>query len=639
MTTVALQLLDGRRMEVLRGTTALSVALSLGNTVEEAYIGAVLNGRVVDLSTPIEADATLVFITPNEQEGLRILRHSTAHLLAQAIKRMYGDQSVHLGVGPVIENGFYYDIDVPEPLSTDDFNMIERTMLQIVSENLSVKREEMSRPEARRLFAEMGDEFKLELIDELPEDAVISIYRQGEFVDLCRGPHVPSTGWLKTFKLTSVGSAFWRGDATQKSMQRIYGTAFASSAELADYIRRLEEAKQRDHRKLARDLDLFMFSEDAPGMPFYLHNGLVLRNEIEGYERSLQSRQYEEVRTPLMMNERLWKQTGHAEKYGENMYSVSIDDEAFALKPMSCPGHMLIYKNRIRSYRELPIRVAEYGICHRHELSGALSGLTRVRAFTQDDAHIFVRPDQIHAEISAVILLLTEIYNVFGFPYKVELSTRPANSIGADAWWEQAEGALREVLISHGLDYQVNDGDGAFYGPKIDFHIEDALQRSWQCGTIQLDFQLPERMDLTYIAQDGQKHRPIVIHRAIYGSMERFIGILIEHYGGAFPLWLAPVQALLIPIAPAHQDMALKLKESFLNAGIRVEVDDRNEKISYRVREAQTKKIPYTMVIGDKERASHMVSVRKYGEKQTNEVDCDAILLQLREEIQNKGHL
>lgn len=594
--------------------------------------------EVVCETTVLDVASSLSHGLKSEDE-LQLIRHSAAHLLAHAMRRIYGQDSIRLGIGPVIENGFYYDFEVlsSSSISVDDFPRIEQVMQQIVAEDLPIQRESVSRTEAVDLFRGIGESLKVEIIEGFPEDAEITIYRQGEFFDLCRGPHVPSTGALKSFRLMSVAGAYWRGDSKNKMLQRIYGTAFANQSELDEYLELLEQAKQRDHRRLAKDLELFMFSEDAPGMPFYLHNGLVVRNELEQYERSLQARDYEEVRTPLMMNERFWQQSGHIDKYGENMYFVNIDEERYALKPMSCPGHMLIYKNKSRSYRDLPLRLAEYGICHRHELSGALSGLTRVRAFTQDDAHIFVRPDQIHGEIATIINLIDEIYKVFGFQYKVELSTRPENSLGSDELWQQAESALADVLNSKGMNYQVNAGDGAFYGPKIDFHIKDALSRSWQCGTIQLDFQLPERLDLNYVGEDGQKYRPVVIHRAIFGSMERFIGMLIEHFGGAFPLWLAPIQVKILPVAQRHQEAATALKDQLLEHGVRVEVDDRNEKFGYKIRDAQVKKVPYALVLGDKEIDAACVSVRKHGAGDLGVMPAQVLVNELLAAIRSKS--
>ncbi|MCL6459159.1 MAG: threonine--tRNA ligase [Gorillibacterium sp.] len=549
------------------------------------------------------------------QDQLEVLRHTTAHLLAQAIKRIYGEQTVKLGIGPVIVDGFYYDIDLAEPVSSEDLAVIEQEMAKIVKESLPIVRQVVSREEALRLFTELEEPFKLELIRDLPEDVEISLYSQGEFVDLCRGPHLPSTRQVKAFKLLSVAGAYWRGDSNNKMLQRIYGTAFADKKQLTDYLHAIEEAKKRDHRKLGKELGLFMFSEEAPGMPFYLPKGMLIRTELENFSRTVQRQYgYDEVRTPFLMNKRLWEQSGHWDHYKDNMYFAEVDDETFALKPMNCPGHMLMYKNGLHSYRELPIRLMEFGQVHRHESSGALNGMMRVRTFCQDDAHIFVRPDQIEAELDRVIALIDEIYSVFGFEYKIELSTRPEDSMGSEELWNQAERSLQNVLEARGITYRINEGDGAFYGPKIDFHILDALKRSWQCGTIQLDFQMPEKFDLSYIGEDSLKHRPVVIHRAIFGSIDRFIGVLTEHYAGAFPLWLAPVQVKLLPVSEVFLDYAEKVRRALQKMGVRVEVNGRNEKLGHKIREAQLEKVPYMLVIGENEQQSGTVAVRKRGE-------------------------
>lgn len=569
----------------------------------------------MDVDTAIEHDSLVEIVTADSKDGLSIIRHSTAHVMAQAIQRIYGADAVKLGIGPVIEDGFYYDIDIAKPLSTEDLTAIEQEMSRVIQENLPITREVVSREEAIRLFTERDEPLKLELIHDLPKDAVISIYKQGEFVDLCRGPHVPSTGRIKAFKLMKVSGAYWRGDSNNKMLQRVYGTAFAKKDQLEEYLHMLEEAKKRDHRKLGTELGLFMFSEEAPGMPFYLPNGMTIRTELEDFARGLQRRRgYDEVRTPLMMNNRLWEQSGHWDHYKDNMYFTKVDDTTFALKPMNCPGHMLIYKNGQHSYRELPIRLGEFGQVHRHEMSGALNGMLRVRTFCQDDAHLFVRPDQIEEEIGKVMALIDHIYNVFGFEYKIELSTRPEDSMGSEELWNEAEQALQNVLDNRGVEYRVNEGDGAFYGPKIDFHILDALKRSWQCGTIQLDFQMPEKFDLSYIGEDSLKHRPVVIHRAVYGSIDRFIGILTEHYAGAFPTWLAPVQVAVLPVSDLFVDYAYEVKESLEQAGIRVQVDARNERLGFKIREAQQSKVPYMLIVGEQEQASGSVSVRKRGE-------------------------
>lgn len=634
---IQVKLPDGAVREYEQGVTVEDVAGSISSGLKKNAVAGKINGQIVDLYRPIEQDSEVEIITLDSEDGLEVYRHSTAHLMAQAIKRIYGQKAVKLGIGPVIEDGFYYDIDIEKPLSTEDLAAIEKEMEKIVKENLPISRREVSREEAVRTFGEMEDPLKLELIHDLPEDSVITIYDQGEFFDLCRGPHLPSTGKIKAFKLLNVAGAYWRGDSNNKMLQRIYGTSFPKKSQLEEHLTMLEEAKKRDHRKLGKELGLFMFSEEAPGMPFYLPNGMKIRTELENFSRELQDQQeYDEVRTPFMMNQRLWEQSGHWDHYHENMYFSEVDETKFALKPMNCPGHMMIYKNELHSYRELPIRLSEFGQVHRHELSGALNGMMRVRTFCQDDAHIFVRPDQIEDEISRVIALIDKIYEVFGFQYTIELSTRPEDSMGSEELWNQAEQALQNVLDHRGIQYRINEGDGAFYGPKIDFHILDALKRSWQCATIQLDFQMPEKFDLSYIGDDNQKHRPVVIHRAVYGSIDRFIGILTEHFAGAFPLWLAPVQAKILPVSDAFNGYALEVKEKLKQAGVRVAVDDRNEKLGYKIREAQVEKVPYMLVVGEKEQSSGAAAVRKRGAGDQGSQLVDDLVRQLVDEIAKK---
>ncbi|MDF2663964.1 MAG: threonyl-tRNA synthetase, partial [Paenibacillus sp.] len=549
--------------------------------------------------------------TLESAEGVEVYRHSAAHLMAQALKRLYGGKAVKLGIGPVIEDGFYYDVDLEQPISSEELERVEREMEKIVRENLPIVRREVSREEAERLFVELEDPLKLELLRDLPGDAVISLYEQGEFVDLCRGPHLPSTGRIKAFKLLSVAGAYWRGSSDNKMLQRIYGTAFPKKEQLQEHLDLLEEAKKRDHRKIGKELELFLFSEEAPGMPFYLPKGTVIRNELERFSRKLQAELgYEEVRTPFMMNRRLWEQSGHWDHYHENMYFSRVDEATFALKPMNCPGHIIVYKHAMHSYRELPIRLAEFGQVHRHELSGSLSGLMRVRTFCQDDAHIFARPDQIEDEIGKVIDLIDRMYRVFGFDYTMELSTRPEQSMGSDELWEKAETALRNVLERRGVAYRLNEGDGAFYGPKIDFHIRDAIKRSWQCGTIQVDFQMPDNYDLAYMDESNSRQRPVIIHRAVYGSIDRFIGILTEHYAGAFPVWLSPVQATILPVSDKFDDYAKQAAQLLRAAGIRADADLRVEKLGYKIREAQLSKTPYMLIVGEKEARDGTVSVR-----------------------------
>ncbi|MFB7816965.1 threonine--tRNA ligase [Paenibacillus chitinolyticus] len=635
---IQVKLPDGSVREYSRGTTIEEVAQSISPGLRKNAFGGKLNGKPVDLNTSIDRDSAVEIITPDSAEGLDIYRHSTAHLMAQAIKRIYGSKAVKLGIGPVIEDGFYYDLDLEKPLSTEDLAAIEKEMEKIAGENLPIVRRAVSREEALRIFGDMEDPLKLELIRDLPEEAEISVYEQGEFLDLCRGPHLPSTGRIKAFKLLNVAGAYWRGDSANKMLQRIYGTSFPKKAQLDEHLHLLEEAKKRDHRKLGKELGLFMFSEEAPGMPFYLPKGMTIRTELESFARELQrQREYDEVRTPFMMNRRLWEQSGHWDHYKDNMYFTDVDDTSFALKPMNCPGHMLIYKNSLHSYRELPIRLAEYGQVHRHEMSGALNGMMRVRTFCQDDAHLFVRPDQIEEEIGRVIELIDHIYGVFGFEYKIELSTRPEDSMGSQELWDQAEASLKNVLDNRGIEYRVNEGDGAFYGPKIDFHILDALKRSWQCGTIQLDFQMPEKFDLTYIGEDSLKHRPVVIHRAVYGSVDRFIGIITEHYSGAFPLWLAPVQVKLLPVSDHYADYAMLVKKSLDERGIRAEVDLRNEKLGYKIREAQLEKVPYMFVLGENEKNTGTAAVRKRGEGDQGPQSIEEIWGRILEEIRSKA--
>lgn len=634
---VKVTLADGKKREVVGGTTVGELAGIIGPSLRKRAIAGKIDGKPVDLGTPIEGDAQVEILTLDDPDGIVVYRHSAAHLMAQAIRRLYGGaDAVKLGIGPVIRDGFYYDIDLERSLTDSDLADIEREMARIAAEDLPIVRHEVSREEAAARFA--ADPLKLELIRDLPSEAVITVYEQGEFADLCRGPHLPSTGRIKAFKLMSVAGAYWRGDAKNKMLQRIYGTAFPKEADLHEHLRMLEEAKKRDHRKLGKELELFMFSEEAPGMPFYLPKGMTIRTELENFSREIQGkRDYDEVRTPFMMNNRIWEQSGHWDHYKDNMYFTQVDDTKFALKPMNCPGHMLIYKNELRSYRELPIRLSEFGQVHRHEFSGALNGMMRVRTFCQDDAHIFLRQDQIEAEIERTIALIDEIYRVFGFDYRIELSTRPDDYLGTAETWDEAERGLQNALDSLGLPYQLNEGDGAFYGPKIDFHILDALKRSWQCGTIQLDYQMPDKFDLTYVGEDGLKHRPVVIHRAIYGSIDRFIGMLTEHYGGAFPLWLAPVQAKLLPVSDPFADDALRIKRELAEAGIRVEADLRNEKLGYKIREAQLAKVPYMLVVGEKERERGTVSVRRRGGGDAEEMTVEALAARLAREVKTKN--
>lgn len=612
---------DGNEKMYPQGSTLEDIAGSISTSLKKKSVGGRVNGQLFDYKRPIEDHAQISLVSLESDDGLELMRHTSAHVLAQAVKRIYGE--ARFGVGPVIENGFYYDVDVEDSIQKEDLPMIEKEMKKIIDENLEVKREILTRAEAERLFAH--DPYKMELLQAIPGDEPVSVYRQGEFVDLCRGPHVPSTKWIKSFSITNVAGAYWRGDSNREVLQRIYGIAFASEEDKQAYVHFLEEAEKRNHRKLGKELDLFMFSEEAPGMPFYLRNGQTIRNELEKFLRDLQhSFDYEEVRTPMMMNQRLWEQSGHWNHYKENMYFSEVDNQHFALKPMNCPGHMLIYKDQLHSYRDLPIRMAEFGQVHRHEFSGALNGMLRVRTFCQDDAHIFVTPEQIENEIRSALNLIEYVYETFGFEYSIELSTRPEDSMGDDALWDQAENALEKVLDSLDYKYSVNEGDGAFYGPKIDVHIKDALNRSHQCATVQLDFQMPEKFDLSYINQDGNKARPVVLHRAVFGSIDRFLGILIEHFGGAFPDWLAPVQVKVIPVSNhVHKQYAEDVRDRLKHKGVRVEVDLRNEKLGYKVRDVQMKKVPYLLVVGEYEEKHGAVQVRRYGQEGTYNVSLE----------------
>ncbi|AEA15964.1 MULTISPECIES: threonine--tRNA ligase [Bacillus] len=629
---------DGSVKEFGKGITLEEIAGSISSSLKKKAVAGKVNDGLYDLRRNIEENAEVEIITIDSNEGVEIARHSAAHILAQSVKRMYGD--INLGVGPVIENGFYYDMDFPSSVNVEDLRKIEKEMKKIINENIKIERVEVSREEAAKLFQEMNDRLKLELLEAIPSGESVTLYKQGEFVDLCRGPHLPSTGYLKAFQLTHVSGAYWRGDSNNQVLQRIYGVAFSSQKELEEYLHFVEEAAKRNHRKLGNELELFMFSEEAPGMPFYLPKGQMIRNELEAFLREIQKEyNYQEVRTPFMMNQEVWEKSGHWGHYKDNMYFSEVDNKSFALKPMNCPGHMLMFKNKLHSYRELPIRMCEFGQVHRHEFSGALNGLLRVRTFCQDDAHLFVTPKQIEDEIKSVMAQIDYVYKTFGFEYEVELSTRPEDSMGDDKLWEQAEAALENVLQSLNYKYRLNEGDGAFYGPKIDFHIKDALNRSHQCGTIQLDFQMPEKFDLNYIDENNDKKRPVVIHRAVLGSLDRFLAILIEHFGGAFPAWVAPVQVKVIPVSNAvHEQYANEITLKLAQAGVRVEQDARDEKLGYKIREAQMQKVPYVLVIGDKEMENGAVNVRKYGEEKSEVVALDVFVASIEEEIKNRKY-
>ncbi|PGT82775.1 threonine--tRNA ligase [Bacillus sp. AFS040349] len=632
MNVVKIELPDGKIKECQKGIPVSMLAESISSSLKKNAVAGKVNNHLVDLSYKLEQDAKVSILTLDSEEGLEILRHSATHVLAQAVKRVFGN--VKLGIGPVIEDGFYYDMNLEElSLTSNDLEKIEKEMENIIKENLEIKRIEVSYDEAEKLFLEKGENYKVEILKDIPKNEKLSLYQQGEFIDLCRGPHLPSTGFIKAFKLTRVSGAYWRGDNQNDVLQRVYGVAFKKKNDLKDYLFYLEEAAKRDHRKLGKQLELFMFSEEAPGMPFYLRNGQIIRNELERFSRELQNdAYYDEVRTPFMMNQQLWEKSGHWDHYHENMYFSEVDSTKFALKPMNCPGHMLIFKNSLYSYRDLPIRMAEFGQVHRHEYSGALNGLLRVRTFCQDDAHLFVRDDQIQDEIKQVFQLIDKVYRTFGFEYSVELSTRPEDSLGDDQLWEISEAALKNVLEDLEVIYQLNEGDGAFYGPKIDFHIKDALKRSHQCATIQLDFQMPEKFDLSYINQNNEKVRPVVIHRAIFGSIDRFLGILIEHFAGAFPVWLAPTQVQIIPVSHVHLDYCLQIQAELKEALVRVKIDSSNEKLGYKIREAQMKKTPYMLVLGDQEMENGKVNVRKFGGHQSESVSIQ----EFKEEIVRK---
>lgn len=606
---ITITLKDGSKRSYAEGTTLLAVARDISPRLAKEVLAAEVDGRLTDLGSPLVKDVQVEFHTFDSPAGRDVYRHSAAHIMAQAVKRLF--PGVRLAIGPAIADGFYYDFDPAQPFTPADLERIEAEMAAIIKENLPFERFELSRAEALEKFNQTGESYKEELIEDLPADVVISCYQQGEFVDLCAGPHVPSAGRLKAIKLMSLAGAYWRGSERNKMLQRIYGTAFPKKAQLDEYLFMLEEAKRRDHRKLGTELDLFSIHDEGPGFPFFHPKGMIIRNELEAYWREEHRRRgYQEIRTPVILNRGLWEQSGHWEHYRENMYFTSIDEGDYAVKPMNCPGGILVYKTKLHSYRELPIRLGELGLVHRHELSGVLHGLMRVRCFTQDDAHIFMFPAQVKEEIIAVIDLVDDFYRVFGFDYHVELSTRPEKAVGSVEMWDMATSALEDALKAREVAYRVNEGDGAFYGPKIDFHLRDCLGRTWQCGTIQLDFQMPEKFDLTYVGEDGGKHRPVMIHRVVFGSIERFIAILTEHFAGAFPAWLAPVQVRVLPITDRHLEYARQVRDLLLAADLRAELDARNEKVNYKIREAQGQKIPYMLVVGDKEAAAGTVSVR-----------------------------
>lgn len=635
MSAIKVTLKDGSVKEYAAGVSLLEIAKSLSQKLGKQALLAVVDGVNKDLSDVLEHDAAVEFIVPESEEGLHAIRHTAAHVMAQAIQHLFPD--VKFAIGPAIANGFYYDLDSEHTFTPEDLTAIEKEMGKIIKQNIPLVRVEIPRSEALAMFAAKDEKYKVELINDLPEDAVISTYTQGDFTDLCAGPHCPSTGRVKAFKLQSIAGAYWRGNEKNKMLQRIYGTAFASKEELDNYLHMLEEAAKRDHRKLGKELDIFAIMEEGPGFPFFLPNGMVIRNELINYWRQVHRRYgYQEIKTPMILSRKLWETSGHWDHYRENMYFTQIDEADYAVKPMNCPGGMLVYKLHPHSYKELPIRAGELGLVHRHELSGALHGLFRVRCFTQDDAHIFMMPSQIKDEIQNVIRLFDEVYATFGLKYHAELSTRPEDSMGDAETWEKTTNALKAALEDLGLPYVINEGDGAFYGPKIDFHLTDSIGRTWQCGTIQLDMLLPEKFDLTYTGEDGLKHRPVMIHRVVYGSIERFIGILIEHYAGAFPAWLAPQQVRILPITDKHVAYAKELADKMFDLGLRVHLDDRNEKLGYKIREAQVQKVPYTLVVGDKEMEEGTVNVRRRGEGDIGAMKQADFIAMLQQEIAEK---
>ena len=626
---------DGSKIEIEKGAKIIDVAQKISEGLARNATCGEINGEIKDLRYEIQEDCDLVIHTFNQEdlEGKKAYWHTTSHIMAQAVKRLFPD--VKFAIGPSIDDGLYYDFDVEKPFTDEDKEKIEEEMKKIIKEDIKIERFSLPKKEALELMKEQP--YKQELIEELPEGEEISFYKQGDFTDLCAGPHLMSTGKVKSVKILSSSGAYWRGSEKNKMLQRIYAISFPKASMLQEYLDLLEEAKKRDHKKLGKELELFMISPEGPGFPFFLPKGMVLRNVLEDYWRKIHREHgYQEVKTPMILNEELWHRSGHWDHYKENMYTTKIDDTDYGIKPMNCPGGMIVYKSKMRSYKDLPIRMGELGLVHRHEKSGELNGLFRVRCFTQDDAHIFCLPSQIEEEISGVIKLVDEVYKLFGFDYKVELSTRPEDSMGSDEQWELAENALKKVLEDRKMEYELNEGDGAFYGPKIDFHITDCLGRSWQCGTVQLDFQMPERFDLTYIGEDGEKHRPVMLHRVIFGSIERFIGNLIEQYAGAFPAWLAPVQVKILPITDNQHEYAHKIAKKYEEKGIRVEVDDRSEKTGYKIREAQLEKVPYMLIVGEKEVEANTVSIRSREEGDIGAKAVDEFMKDLLDEIENK---
>lgn len=633
---IKITLPDGSVRECEKGTKIYDIASGISEGLARNALCAGLNGKLTGLDTPVEEDAELRIYTFKDEEGREVYRHTTSHILAQAVKNIY--PTVKLAIGPAIKDGFYYDFEFKTPITQEDFPKIEAEMQRIIKANLPLVRKELSRQEAEALFRKFAEDYKIELLSAIPEGETVSTYTQGEFTDLCRGPHLSSTGKVKAFKLTSVAGAYWRGDSKNKMLTRIYGTCFDKKADLEAYITRMEEAKKRDHRKLGKELDLYDILPEGPGFPFFYPKGMVLRNILENFWREEHIKAgYVEIKTPMILNRDLWYRSGHWDHYKDNMYGVKIDDEDYAIKPMNCPGGMLVYKRSLHSYRDLPIRMGELGLVHRHELSGALHGLMRVRCFTQDDAHIFMTPEQIESEIIGVVKLIDRFYKVFGFKYSVELSTRPQDFMGSVEQWDKATEALKSALNKLKQPFTVNEGDGAFYGPKIDFHLEDCIGRTWQCGTIQLDFQMPERFDLTYTGSDGEKHRPVMIHRVVFGSIERFMGILTEQYAGAFPMWLSPVQVKVLSLTERTAEKCLEIAEQLREKGFRVETDNRNEKIGMKIREAQLEKVPYMLVIGDRDVEQEVVSVRDRKQGDLGAMKLEAFMEKIKKQVEEKS--
>lgn len=632
---IRLTLPDGSVREYEKGIKVFDVTADISEGLARVAVGAVVNGKIMGMQESINDDSNFRVVKFEDPEGKKIFWHTSAHIMAYAVQKLF--PGVKFAIGPAIDNGFYYDFDTEHRFTPEDLELIENEMHNIAKEGHLLERFEMPRDEALDFFKETGEIYKVDLIENLPPEEIISFYKLGEFTDLCAGPHLYDTKRVKAIKLMSIAGAYWRGDEKNKMLQRIYGTTYEKKKDLEEYLNRLEEARKRDHRKLGRELDLFSMQDEGPGFPFFHPKGMIIRNILESFWREEHTKRgYGEIKTPLILSEHLWHQSGHWDHYKENMYFTSIDDGAFAIKPMNCPGSILIYKSKMYSYRDFPMRWGELGLVHRHELSGALHGLMRVRSFTQDDAHLYLLPSQVKDELKKTIDLADYIYSIFGFKYRIELSTRPENSMGSEEQWELATTSLQEALEEKGIEFKINPGDGAFYGPKIDFHLEDAIGRTWQCGTIQLDFQMPERFDLTYVDKDNEKKRPVMVHRTILGSMERFMGILIEHFAGKFPAWIAPVQATVLPISEKFNDYAHEIKKSMEEKGFRVETDDRAEKIGFKIREAQLMKIPYMLVVGEKEVEEGLVSVRKRDEGDLGQMSMEAFVDRLAEEVSNK---